>query len=505
MRRAPAGPPQIGGLEFERVLSRTGGYGDVYLYRDRQLDRDVAVKVLREGTHDHAARLRFQTEATTMAGLHHPNVVTIHAVGITRHDLAYFVMAYCPDATLADRSAGGALSVAEVLTTGVEISGALHSAHLAHIIHRDVKPANILTLPWGSSGLTDFGVATRLVGPDADDDDVGVSIPWSPPEMLFTATRGSVATDVYSLAATIWHLLVGRSPFELPGGDNSRLAVMGRIRDSRPPPTGRADVPASLERVLSRGMAKNPEQRYASVEAFARALGAVEEELHLPRTPLVISQQVDQEAKAPARPGGAPARPGAVDVAPPSARLQRARPLGADLPGAATDPAAMRGRAIGLEASAPSGSRSGTALTPPPAGNRGRRLGVAAGLGALLLAGGAAYLAWPDGNQPATPPATVSDSAPPGGLGNDDATLLPGTVEVSGERRGERLVFTWDYAGLLESDSYRWRTDDDREGVVSTPKLTLDAPNGERVCLEVLVVRANGTSTQEYSSPSCAE
>ncbi|CCH74431.1 hypothetical protein BN11_4400001 [Nostocoides australiense Ben110] len=121
------------------------------------------------------------------------------------------------------------------------------------------------------------------------------------------------------------------------------------------------------------------------------------------------------------------------------------------------------------------------------------------------MAGGAAYLAWPDGNQPATPPATVSDSAPPGGLGNDDATLLPGTVEVSGERRGERLVFTWDYAGLLESDSYRWRTDDDREGVVSTPKLTLDAPNGERVCLEVLVVRANGTSTQEYSSPSCAE
>jgi len=523
VKKAAAGPPHIPDLEFIRVLSTSGGYGDVYLYREVPLERDVAVKVLREGTLDAAARQRFQTEATTMARLHHPNVVAIHAVGTTRDDLAYIVMAYCPDQTLAERATGRGLSLAQVLTAGVEIGGALHSAHLAGIIHRDVKPANILTLPWGASGLTDFGVATHLVvDPDADDDDVGVSIPWSPPEMLFTATRGSVATDVYSLAATVWHLLVGRSPFELPGGDNSRLAVMSRIRDSPPPPTGRADVPSSLERVLARGLAKNPAQRYASAEAFARALGVVEEEARLPRSRLVVTTHQD---RSPALSGPAPdevaktriralgpdrgrgpvvgatARP---EPASGSTSLQHSRPLGADGPGRTVDGSSLRRRSQDLESPAPSVPQPSRAQPDRVEARQGsgRRsaLLVACAVGVLAAAG--AYLTWHRGDEASHPAPTVSDTVTPG-LGNDAGALPPGTVEIEGKRDGNQLAFTWDYAGLLETDTYRWRTDDGRDGVTDEPRLELTATG--RVCLEVLVVRESGASTQAYSSPRCTD
>ena len=123
--------------------------------------------------------------------------------------------------------------------------------------------------------------------------DVGVSVPWAPPEVLYVQTDGSRQPlaergDVYSLAATLWQLLVGRSPFEVPGGDNSAYALMPRIRTQPVPSTGRADVPPSLERILAQSMAKDPALRPGSALELARLLQGVEQQLHLARTPIVV-------------------------------------------------------------------------------------------------------------------------------------------------------------------------------------------------------------------------
>ncbi len=201
-------------------------------------------------------------------------------------------MKYYPPPNLAMRARAERFSVEDVLRTGIQLASAVETAHRAHITHRDIKPANVLVSAYGAPGLTDFGIAGRGaregdVEPEATDD-VGVSVPWAPPEVLYGQSNGDERSDVYSLAATLWQLLVGRSPFEVPGGDNSAYALMPRIRSTAPPATGRQDVPAGLERLLSQAMAKDPAHRPASALEFARALQAVEQQQRLGRTPIVV-------------------------------------------------------------------------------------------------------------------------------------------------------------------------------------------------------------------------
>src|SRR5262249_20227737 len=114
--------------------------------------------------------------------------------------------------------------------------------------------------------------------------DTGVSVPWTAPEVLVATAPASVQSDVYSLGATLWHLLVGRSPFETPGGANDQLALMQRARTAPVPPTGRGDVPAAFDRLLVQAMSKDPAARPSSALDFARSLQSVEQELRLGRT-----------------------------------------------------------------------------------------------------------------------------------------------------------------------------------------------------------------------------
>src|SRR5262249_12632195 len=231
-----------------------------------------------------------------MAGLgRHPNIVQIFEVASTAGGRPYLTMEYYPGDNLGERVAkGGRLPVDQVLRIGIQICGAVQTAHQAGLLHRDIKPANILISVADEPGLSDFGIAGR--GTD-DESDLGVSIPWSPPEVLSGESNGTAQSDVYSLAATLWHLLVGRSPFAVPGGDNRPPALLRRILAGPPaPPTGRADVPAALERLLQQAMAPDPRRRPASARDLARPLPAVEQELRLPRTPDVV-------------PGGSPPAP----------------------------------------------------------------------------------------------------------------------------------------------------------------------------------------------------
>lgn len=285
-------PPKIPGLVFVQPLG-SGGYADVFLYEQQSPRMPVAVKVLKsEGLTD-ALRQQFVEEADTMAALgDHPYIVQVFRSGTSDDGRPYLVMKYYPPPNLAMRARAERFSVEDVLRTGIQLASAVETAHRAHITHRDIKPANVLVSAYGAPGLTDFGIAGRGaregdVEPEATDD-VGVSVPWAPPEVLYGQSNGDERSDVYSLAATLWQLLVGRSPFEVPGGDNSAYALMPRIRSTPPPPTGRQDVPPGLERLLAQAMAKDPAHRPASALELARALQAVEQQQRLGRTPIVV-------------------------------------------------------------------------------------------------------------------------------------------------------------------------------------------------------------------------
>ncbi|MGW5240534.1 protein kinase domain-containing protein [Monashia sp. NPDC004114] len=290
MRRGA--PPKIPGLVFVQPLG-SGGYADVFLYEQQSPRMPVAVKVLKSDGLTDALRGQFVEEADTMAQLgDHPYIVQVFRSGTSEDGRPYLVMKYYPPPNLATRARTERFTVEEVLRTGIQLASAVETAHRAHITHRDIKPANVLVSAYGAPGLTDFGIAGRGAR-DGDveteaTDDVGVSVPWAPPEVLYGQSNGDVRSDVYSLAATLWQLLVGRSPFEVPGGDNSAYALMPRIRSTPPPQTGRPDVPAGLERLLAQAMAKDPVRRPATALELARSLQAVEQQQRLARTPIVV-------------------------------------------------------------------------------------------------------------------------------------------------------------------------------------------------------------------------
>ena len=245
-------PPAINGLVYLESLG-SGGYSDVH-HEQQMPRRKVAVKVLKKVDLTDTIRRQFTAEANAMAALaDHPTIVPVFAADIAADGRPYIVMMYYPRPNLALRASDERFSVADVLRLGIQISSAAETAHRAGILHRDIKPANVLTSQYGAPGLTDFGIASQMASLE-EDEDTGVSVPWSPPEVLYGTASASVQSDVYSVGATLWHLLVGRSPFEIVGGDNSTYALMRRVRDNPVPEIDREDVPMSLDRLLRQAM-----------------------------------------------------------------------------------------------------------------------------------------------------------------------------------------------------------------------------------------------------------
>ena len=527
--------PQIAGHRHLRLLSDAGGYGDVHLYEETALgNRKVAVKVIREHDLDSSATRQFLAEANTMAALEHPNIVRVYGSGSTADGRPYISMQYCAGDTLEQRVLRERLSVAEVLRTGIGIGSAVETAHRAGLLHRDIKPANILKTPWGAPGLTDFGVAHQIASEDTGSSDVGVSVPWSPPEMLYTSTNGSPASDVYSLAATLWHLLVGRAPFDLPNGDNGTLATMSRIRDLSPPATGRADVPESLERVLRQAMSKSPTQRPQSMAEFIRNLQNVEAEQRLQVTESIVVDPngPDDSTLWPGGSGAPPhdangsgggaargtvVRPRATGTTPlPPAGSLRDDGIGAgrtQLRPATTGAASPSVQRAGTPQS---GSvETGTVLRPrvttidvpagpdPVATGRDKTLLIGGAVLVLVLAAVIGAFLMGRGKGGGTPAPTSSAlSTTDAGAGED--VLPPGPVTVTAARADARVTFTWTYSAMLESDEYRWQVQGGAEGTAKDPTTVVDAPSEAPVCLSVIVVRVDGSSaTKDWSKPAC--
>jgi eukaryotic-like serine/threonine-protein kinase len=319
MRRPPSTPPELPGYTFVKHLG-SGGFSDVFLYEQKLPRRRVAVKVLLTEELTAANRAAFVAEANVMAQLSaHPYIVTIYQADVAGDDRPYFVMEYCSGPSLAERYKREPFEVADALRTGVRLASAVATAHGAGILHRDIKPANVLSNDYGWPALTDFGIASAVEDaelpvmtttgvPGAEDTGtgstgqaVGLSVPWSPPEMFEDDPEPDVRSDIFSLAATIWTILAGQTPFEVRGRSNGTLDLMGRIERGAITPMNRDDVPASLLAVLQKGMATDRADRFASAADLARALQRVELELgYAPTTMEVPNLRVD----APERPAG---------------------------------------------------------------------------------------------------------------------------------------------------------------------------------------------------------
>ncbi|GIM92867.1 serine/threonine-protein kinase [Paractinoplanes toevensis] len=251
----------------ERIAA--GGMGEVWRGIDRLLHRPVAVKVLLPGlAADTGFIARFRTEARMMASLRHPGIVQVYDFGEDAAGLDYLVMEFIEGTPLARRiEAAGKLTAAETVEVVGQVADALQTAHEAGIIHRDVKPSNLLVRPGGAIVLVDFGVARSTTGAGLTGTNVVMgSAHYMAPEQA-EGKPVTPATDVYALGAVAYTCLTGRPPYI---GDNP-LQVIAQLIVADPP-TLPVDVPPQVAAVVLRALEKDPARRQQSAAAFAAAV-----------------------------------------------------------------------------------------------------------------------------------------------------------------------------------------------------------------------------------------
>jgi serine/threonine protein kinase len=543
-KRAPMAPPDLPGFTYVDLLG-SGGFADVYLYEQQLPKRRVAVKVLLTERMSSGSVEEFTAEANVMAMLStHPAIVTIYQAGVAGDGRPYLVMEYCPRPNLQVRYRREAFSIAESLRVGVQVAAAVETAHRAGVLHRDIKPANILVTEYNRPALTDFGIASTT---SAAAESAGLSIPWSPPESFADVPRSDPRSDVWALGATVYTLLAGRSPFELPGQRNGAAELIHRIESQPLPALGRADVPASLQRALERAMAKNPADRHESALAFARALQTVQIELSHSVTPIdILDDQLPEDIEAdeddgltrvrgvvsispetaPAagatRPsaktapsaGYAPAfEPTAIDTetvlrATPTAAFEqtvRRRSPGEALP----DETILRAPAAPPAASVPVPAPTAFETVAPPeevtgtdAAPRRPRTGLWIGLGAaaLIIVAVIVGVSLPgmlSGTGPSTGEPTAS-SRPQDPI----AAIVPPVEQVTATAVEGGVRFTWTNADPQDGDFYIVELVDLADSTpvvetVETAEITVPAAASGQTCVDVTLVRANGTQQQD--------
>jgi eukaryotic-like serine/threonine-protein kinase len=287
-------------------LVGTGGMSSVYRAHDSLLERNVAIKVLHEHVGRDAEQVeRFRREARAVAQLSHPNIVTVIDRG-ERDGREYIVFEYVEGENLKQLVLRGPLTVRRALDIAIEIARGLEFAHRQGLIHRDVKPQNVLLPSGGEAKVTDFGIARELDvhGLTQTGSVLGTSHYIAPEQ----ARGGAVdeRTDVYALGAVLYELLTGRVPFD---GDNFVSVALKHVHEEVPSAHElRPEVSPRLDAAVQRAMAKDPAERFASMADFELELEACRDQVATDEggdptmvVPAVIRHQQQQPSKAPAR------------------------------------------------------------------------------------------------------------------------------------------------------------------------------------------------------------
>ncbi|HXN49424.1 MAG TPA: serine/threonine-protein kinase [Bryobacteraceae bacterium] len=262
----------VGDYQIIGVLGR-GGMGKVFQVRNRLSDRVDAMKVILPGHEDDPdVASRFLREIKLLAGLEHPNIATLRTA-LQAGDRILMIMEFVDGANLQDKLARGPLPLAEAVDCARQVLGALAFAHARGVIHRDVKPPNILTTAAGLVKLTDFGIA-RSIGGDGTLTGAGMaigSLSYMSPEQV-QGGSADARSDLYSLGVTLYEAVSGRRPFE---GDNAYAVMHAQLAgEPIPPSQWNPAIPAALDGLIVKAIARAPEQRFQTAAEFASALAA---------------------------------------------------------------------------------------------------------------------------------------------------------------------------------------------------------------------------------------
>ena len=257
-----------------------GGMANVYLAHDTILDRDVAIKVLRGDLADDEKFVRrFQREAISASSLSHPNIVEMYDVG-EDNGVYYIVMEYVPGRTLKSLiKRRGALTIPEVLDIMMQLTSGIAHAHASYIIHRDIKPQNVMILEDGMVKITDFGIAMALNSNElTQTNSVMGSVHYLPPEQA-NGSGSTIKSDIYSLGILMYELLTGKLPFK---GENAVEIAIKQMKEPIPSVCKKnPDIPQSIENIILRACAKNPKNRYSNILEMRKDLENCMKEEHM--------------------------------------------------------------------------------------------------------------------------------------------------------------------------------------------------------------------------------
>ena len=273
------------GIEGIADVSRIGqgSYGTVYRATQSAYGRTVAVKASKEPIGDDVARLRFERECEALGRLSgDPHTVTLYEAGVTSDDHPYLIMEYLSGGSLAARlSAQGPMDWTEVTDIGVEAA-----AHADGVLHRDVKPENILISSYGEPQLADFGVARVQDGPSTVSGTITGTLAHAAPEVI-SGLRGTQVSDVWSLSSTLATLLAGAPPFHRDS-DDTLTPLITRILTGSPTDLRPLGVPAQVCEVLEAGLAKDTWERPQTAAAFGKALQDAQSSLGVTSTAMTV-------------------------------------------------------------------------------------------------------------------------------------------------------------------------------------------------------------------------
>ena len=495
--------PALPGLRLMRPLD-LGGTAAVYLYEQEGLNRPVAVKVALRGSMDQQTHQLFLREAKTLAKLStHPCILSIHQALVSDDGRDCLVLEYAPGGSCKTIMLHGGMDQEGVLDLGVRMASALCCAHGRGILHRDVKPSNFLITDQGLPVLADFGISSGIYGSERAG---GLSIPWAAPEVLANRSGGSEASDIYSLGASLFGMLAGRSPYEYAYRARDEDDLTRLILTAETPVLHMDEASPMLAAVLEKAMAHDRDDRYYSALEFGRALQEVQQELYGHATPF-IGEGID------AYPPTADARSHAQTGAMAGRRANRPENKESSRPWAGARTSSRPRLRPVRDAFA---DHEGSQAKRFPGGHRRvilLALILAAVLAIVLVC--ALVIRLPNSPERGSQPTTGSSQAQSQQVQSPDPTdssdpqdlqegPVPSPTQGQGHYQGTTAVFTWANPDPKPGDTYVWHPLDqggagDRGRSVQTrqPTARIDSPQGGQTCISVTLVRADRSMSQE--------